>query len=119
MAITLHIEGLSLKTKIGIYPWEKVVEQNIILDLKIPLNDQNVLEKDDISHTVDYDKVKATLETLLTEQQYELIETLAIKIADKLITEFKLPYLNLKLYKPGALKSAKAVGVILENYQKD
>jgi dihydroneopterin aldolase len=49
---------------------------------------------------------------------FELVETLAERCAEIVMQEFKVPWLRLKLSKPGAVTGSKAVGVIVERGDK-
>ncbi|HAS52123.1 MAG TPA: dihydroneopterin aldolase, partial [Gammaproteobacteria bacterium] len=45
---------------------------------------------------------------------FQLVETLAERIAALLLQEFAVPWLRLTLHKPGVPSGAKAAGVIIE-----
>ena len=45
--------------------------------------------------------------------EFFLVETLAERIADILLEEFKVPWLKLRVGKPGAVTGSKDVGVII------
>jgi dihydroneopterin aldolase len=50
----------------------------------------------------------------LQESRFELVETAAERTAAMLREEFAIPWLRLRLHKPGALRDAGDVGVAIE-----
>ena len=51
---------------------------------------------------------------LVEDQHFGLLETLAEQIAERVMAEFRVPWLRLQLAKPGAVAAASEVGVIIE-----
>ncbi|MNG39135.1 Dihydroneopterin aldolase [compost metagenome] len=49
--------------------------------------------------------------------QFELVETFAERLAASLLAQFGMPWLRLKVTKPGANPVARAVGVEIERSQ--
>ena len=112
MAI-IFIENLQLETIIGVYPHEKTTPQPISLDLEMVWDTTQAAQTDKLADTLDYEAVANHLNTLLSNQTFELIETLAQAIVDSLKEKFALPSLNLTIRKPNALKQADSVGIVL------
>jgi FolB domain-containing protein len=56
------------------------------------------------------DRVTAYIE----HSEFQLVETLAERLAELVITEFSVPWLRLRLSKPGAVGNAEDVGVVIE-----
>ena len=69
---------------------------------------------DDIAHTLDYKAVSKRLVEFVGQSDFGLVETLAERCAAIVIEEFNVPWLRLKLSKPGAVRGAQSVGVIIE-----
>ncbi|KAG0752176.1 hypothetical protein G6F22_021956 [Rhizopus arrhizus] len=69
---------------------------------------------DDIAHTLNYKAVSKRLEQFVRESEFGLVETLAERCAQIVLDEFDVKWLRLKLSKPGAVRGARAVGVIIE-----
>lgn len=109
----LHLKEIRLETTIGIHPWEKQITQPVIFDLEIPIDITRAAQHDDIRDTLDYDALIQTMQTFLRQQTFQLIETLADKMASFLMEQFSLPAITLAVYKPLAVKQAKMVGIQL------
>ena len=99
----VFIEGLEIEALIGIYDWERRIRQTLCLDLEMAFDNRVPAASDDIAHTLDYKAVSK-----------RLVETLAERCAAIVIEEFNVPWLRLKLSKPGAVRGAQSVGVIIE-----
>jgi len=50
----------------------------------------------------------------VSQSSFELVETLAERVAQIVLTEFGVQRVRLKLSKPGAVRGARAVGVTIE-----
>ena len=50
---------------------------------------------------------------------FGLVETLAERIAEIVVTEFDVPRVKVTLHKPGAVRGSKDVGVIIEREPSD
>ena len=107
------IEGLAVKAVIGVYDWEKTIEQELVVDIEMEHDNRVPAQTDDLSKTLDYQAISNFIIKFCADRQFELIETLAEHLCDELITSFCLNELTMTLRKPGAIKTARAVGVKL------
>jgi len=110
---TIFIEGLVIETIIGVYEHEREIKQKIVLDIEMTLPDSAVATSDDLRHTVDYDAVSTLVTSFVMDTQYQLIESLAESVASLILDKFAVESLKLKLAKPGAVKNAQSVGIII------
>ncbi|QNV06416.1 dihydroneopterin aldolase [Shewanella algae] len=108
------IRELQIETVIGIYEWEKQVHQTLLIDLDMAWDNRAAADSDDYSQALCYETVSKRLTTLITEKPIELIETVAEMIAHCLMSEFSVPWVKVRVMKPGAVPAAKAVGVEIE-----
>ena len=69
---------------------------------------------DDIALTLNYKDVSKRLIEYVGASGFGLVETLAERCAAIILTEFNVSHVRLKLSKPGAVRGARAVGVIIE-----
>ncbi|HJU08689.1 MAG TPA: dihydroneopterin aldolase [Rhodanobacteraceae bacterium] len=110
----VFIEGLTIETVIGIYDWERRVRQPVTLDVEMAFDNTKPATSELIEHALDYKRVSKRLIAFVEASQFQLIETLAERCAQILREEFGVAWLRLKLSKPGAVRGAKSVGVIVE-----
>jgi dihydroneopterin aldolase len=115
----VFIKDLRIETIIGIYDWERRVKQTISLDLEMAADIRAAAATDSIEDTLNYKAVAKRLIAFVGESQYQLVETLAEKIADIVLTEFGVAWLKLKVHKPGAVRGSRDVGVIIERGNRE
>jgi dihydroneopterin aldolase len=115
---TVFVEDLRIETVIGIYDWERKIKQTVALDLEMAFDNRKPASTDRIEDTLDYKAVSKRLIAFVEASHFELVETLAEKCAQIVREEFRVPWLRLKLSKPGAVRGSKAVGVIIERGEK-
>jgi len=111
---TVFIEGLEIEALIGIYDWERRIRQPLLFDLEMAFDNRVPAASDAIADTLDYKAVSKRLIAFVSESDHGLVETLAERCAAMVLAEFKVDWLRLKLGKPGAVRGAKAVGVVIE-----
>ncbi|MCL5027721.1 MAG: dihydroneopterin aldolase [Bacteroidetes bacterium] len=72
----------------GVMSEEQSVGGKFEADVDIYTNFKEAAKKDSLKQTIDYDKAYKFMYQLALDQKYYLIETLATKIADGLLTKF-------------------------------
>jgi dihydroneopterin aldolase len=110
----VFIEGLEIEALIGIYDWERRIRQTLVFDLEMGFDNRVPAASDDIALTLNYKAVSKRLIDYVAQSDFGLVETLAERCAEIVMSEFGVQWLRLKLSKPGAVRGAKAVGVIIE-----
>ena len=111
---TVFLRELRADAIIGIHGWERRVRQTLVLDLELAADNRRAAASDAIEDAVDYDAVAARVLGHVEGSEYRLIETLAERLAELVMDEFDVPWLRLRLCKPGAGTAARDVGVIIE-----
>ena len=114
----VFIEGLEIEALIGIYDWERRIRQPLVFDLEMGFDNRVPAASDDIADTLNYKAVSKRLVEYVSQSDFGLVETLAERCAEIVMTEFKVDWLRLKLSKPGAVRGARAVGVVIERTQQ-
>ena len=114
----VYIEDLRIETVIGIYGWEQEVKQVISIDLEMATDIRRAAETDRIEDTLNYKAVAKRIIAYVQENRPELVESLAERIAELIQQEFAVPWLRLKLSKPGAVRGSRAVGIIIERGER-
>ena len=113
------IKGLRAPTCIGVHAWEREIQQELILDLKLSWNNRLPAATDNVQDCLDYTAVSDWVVHYLGQSQAQLIETVAEHIALGLLRHFSLAEVSLTVKKPGAVPQADWVGVELTRTQAD
>ncbi len=110
----VYIRDLKIETTIGIYDWEREIKQTVSLDLEMAHDIRRAAETDNIEDTLNYKAVAKCLITFVGDSEFLLVETMAERCASIVREEFGVPWLRLRLSKPGAVRGSQDVGVIIE-----
>jgi dihydroneopterin aldolase len=113
------IEGLEIRTVIGIYDWEREIRQTVRLDLEMAWDISAAARSDDIADALDYKAVSKRLISFVESSSFGLIEALAEHCASIVMEEFTVPWLRLKMSKPGAVRGSENVAVLIERGSLD
>jgi FolB domain-containing protein len=109
----IFLRDLTLSCTIGVNDWERAVRQPVKIDLDLEVDLRKAGQSDDLSHTVDYKRIRDLVEALVIPSQCLLIETLAEQIAEACLKNHRIHSVRVSLEKPGALRSTRTVGVEL------
>ena len=110
----VFIEALEIECVIGIYDWERTIKQPIVLDIEMAFDNRIPAASDNIDDTLDYKAVSKRLIQYVSESSFGLVETLAERCCEIILAEFAVTHVRFTLSKIGAVRGAKAVGVIIE-----
>jgi len=114
----IFLADLRIETVIGIYDWERGIKQTVIFDLEMATDISKAASSDHIDDTLDYKSVAKRVIQFVEASEFQLVETLAEKVAELILTEFKVPWIRLKLNKSGAIRGASGVGIIIERGER-
>lgn len=114
----VYIRDLRIDTTIGIYDWEREVRQTVSLDLEMATDIAAAAATDDIRHALNYKAVAKRIIAHVESSGCLLVERLAEEIASLVLAEFPVPWLRLRLSKPGALRGARDVGILIERGER-
>lgn len=116
---TVLIEGLKLRSVIGVHAWERAIRQRLQLDLALTVDTSAAGQSDAIEDAVDYAELSARLTQLAEAAEWQLIEALAEQLAQAALTDRRIKTVTLTLRKPGALPAARSVGVTIIRSQTE
>jgi len=109
----IYIHNLRIQAIIGIFGWEREVRQEISIDLEIGCDCKKAAETDSIESTLDYKAITKEIISYVESSSFQLQETLAEGIAGLVKNQHGVTSLKLRVSKPGALRQADDVGVII------
>jgi len=115
----IFLHDLTIETIIGIYDWERKEKQSVILDLDMAADIPKAAISDSIEDTLNYKAVAKRLIEFVGNSDFQLVETLAERVAELVLEEFEVKWLRLRVNKKGAVRYAGDVGVIIERGVKE
>ena len=110
----VFIEALEIEALIGIYDWERRIRQPLLFDIEMAFDNRIPAASDAIADTLNYKEVSKRVVDYVSQSDFGLVETLAEHVAAIILEEFGVRHVKLKLSKPGAVRGARAVGVMIE-----
>jgi len=110
----IYLNDLRIDTVIGIFDWERRIKQTVSFDLEMGADIRKAAASDHIDDTLNYKAVAKRLIQFVGESEFQLVETLAERVAAILLEEFGVPWVRVRVNKQGAVRGARDVGVIIE-----
>lgn len=110
---TIFLSDLRVDTVIGIWEWERKIRQTISIDLEMGTDIARAAKSDAIEDTLNYKKVAKRIQQFVADSEFQLVETLAEHIAQIILAEFEVPWVRVRVNKPGAIRGARDVGVLI------
>ena len=110
---TVFLHELKVETIIGIWGWERKIRQTVSIDLEMGADIRRAAETDSIDDTLNYKAISKRVQQFVADSEFQLVETMAEKIAELVLQEFNVPWVQVRVSKPGAIRGAKNVGVLI------
>jgi dihydroneopterin aldolase len=114
----IFLDELKIDTVIGIWDWERKIRQTVIIDLEMSADIARAAATDNVEDTLNYKSVAKRLQEFVGESSFQLVETLAERIAGIVRDEFGVAWVKVTVHKPGAIRGSKDVGVEIERGEK-
>ncbi len=115
----IFLNDLRVQTVIGIWDWERAIKQTVGIDLEMATDIRKAASSDSIQDTLDYKSVAKRIIEFVEASSFQLVETLAERIAGIVIDEFGVPWVRVRLSKPGAIRGSKEVGILIERNREN
>ena len=114
----IFLRELKVETIIGIWDWERKIRQTIVIDLEMSADIAKAAATDDIKDTLDYKGVAKRVQQFVSESSFQLVETLAERIAGIVRDEFDVAWVRVQVHKPGAIRGSRDVGIDIERGER-
>lgn len=115
----IFLNGLEVECIIGFIDWERRIKQKVVIDFEVPVDCARAAQRDAVEDTLDYKKVSKRIVAFVEASEFNLVETMAERLARLLIDEFAIDWIRLRINKPGAIRGSRDVGVAIERHRAD
>jgi dihydroneopterin aldolase len=112
----IFLDSLEVMTDIGFHDFEVGVPQRLLVTVEIWLDHIPPADCDDPAFAWDYDFLREQVQELATARRYNLQESLAHAIYDRVAALRGVRALRVITSKPDVYKEARAVGVELASF---
>ncbi|TRY31994.1 dihydroneopterin aldolase [Aliiglaciecola sp. M165] len=113
------IQGLTVKSLIGVYDWEREAKQALVVDIELSLPLSKAAKSDDVNDTIDYAALASQIEKLADDSSFELLEALANHLIEHCFTYPDVAKVKIAITKPHILPNANAVTVQMHANRED
>jgi 7,8-dihydroneopterin aldolase/epimerase/oxygenase len=122
----VFLRDLVLSASIGVYPYEHAARQRVRINVDLGVEDDGAralsrvrVGRDDLSRVVDYEKVAATVRSIVNGGHVRLVETLAERIAEACLADPRVHLARIRVEKLDIFADAASAGVEIERRQAD
>ena len=115
----ISLKGVQVECVIGVWKWERQTRQKVIINLDMATDIRKAAASDELADTLNYKGVSKRISSFVTDSEYNLVESLAEKIATILLKEFSIPWCRVQVEKPAALRGVRNVSVVIERGVKN
>jgi dihydroneopterin aldolase len=119
MTDTVFLRGLEIECIIGVYDWEREQPQKVVIDLDMDWDVRPAARDDDLDKAVDWKRVTKAILAFVGESRFKLVESLAERVAELVVTRFAVPRVRVRVEKPGAVRYSATVGVEVVRTRED
>ncbi len=109
------LQGMEIQASIGVYDYERMAPQRVIIDAELCLYAANEPVDDQIESTLDYDVIRETILDIVSAQHYDLQETLVRKVFDALVLLDGVQSVRVRSSKPEAYDDCEMISYQLSN----
>lgn len=113
----IFLSELKVDTVIGIWDWERKIRQTVVIDLEMSADIAKAAATDRVEDTLNYKSVAKRIQSFVADSSFQLVETLAERIAGIIRDEFDVKWVKVRVNKPGAIRGSRDVGILIERGQ--
>jgi dihydroneopterin aldolase len=99
-ADTVSIRGLAVAAVIGVYDWEREIEQSLTFAVDLAVDVARPAASDDVADAVDYSAVAATVTRTVQQGKFRLIETAVERVAERVLADYPVGWVRVEVAKP-------------------
>lgn len=112
----VFVNRLAVQASIGIHQHEREAAQTIWLTIDGGVMEE-AMDGENLSESIDdvvcYEGICKTVTALATQEHIDLVETLAERIADRLMQDMRIVQIRVQIEKPEAIAEAASVGIAI------
>jgi len=108
----IRIKNLTLKTIVGVNSWERQEAQEVVINIEIEFDGRKAAASDSLDDAVDYRKLKKRILDDVESSKCLLLESLAQRILNLVLTDGRVLRAVVEVDKPKALRFADSVSVV-------
>ena len=101
MADLIRLQGMTFSAAHGASPGERTRERRYVVDLEVTADLRRAGATDDLADTVNYSTLYGVVRDVLTGPPVNLLESLAHRVAERVLRDFPVLAVRVRVGKPG------------------
>jgi 7,8-dihydroneopterin aldolase/epimerase/oxygenase len=115
----IFLQGFQVQASIGFHSHETLARQRIVIDVDLYIaRDQAPIARDQIDEVLDYDFLRDEIKAITMNRHFNLQETLAETIADRVLERPLVQLVRVQIQKPDVYEDCESLGVEVLRRQK-
>ena len=110
----IHLREVKVRCVLGVYPEERVRVRDVLLNLSLECDTLVAAKSDRLEDALNYELIEADAISIAEQGRFQLIETLAERVAEACLRYPKVSRVRVVVDKPGALVHTRSVAVEME-----
>jgi 7,8-dihydroneopterin aldolase/epimerase/oxygenase len=106
-ADSIMLSGVKIYPRIGVTAEERISPQECQADLMVWSDFKSAAEKDSLDQSIDYCQIVTAIQEIALAREYQLLETLAYAIIQKVLLNFPVLRTRVKIRKRPAILADK------------
>ncbi|WP_214403886.1 dihydroneopterin aldolase [Pseudonocardia lacus] len=98
----IELRGLKVRGRHGVFDFERRDGQDFVVDITVWLDLSAAAASDDLADTLHYGELAERAAAIVGGEPFDLIEAVAGRIADDVLTDERVSGVEVTLHKPGA-----------------
>ncbi len=112
----VFVRHLELMASVGIFEIEKRYEQRILVSVDLDVTDTYDGRSDRLDDVLDYGQIINSVREIVAGQHFQLIETLAERIAEAALAGDGVLWVRVAVEKPDIVAGCAQVGIAIERH---
>ncbi|MGA0809615.1 MAG: dihydroneopterin aldolase [Burkholderiaceae bacterium] len=115
----IFLKGFQVQASIGFHSHETLARQRIVIDVDLYIaRAQAPIARDQIDEVLDYDFLRDEIKAITMNRHFNLQETLAETIADRVLERPLVQLVRVQIQKPDVYEDCESLGVEVLRRQK-
>lgn len=114
----IYIRDLEVDCVIGVYDYERIKRQHLMLNIEMECNLAPAGRSDRIADTVGYDNICNQVVDMVRASQFQLLEKLAEEVSLICLKDARVKGVRVIVDKPGILRHARSAAVEIYRQQE-
>jgi len=111
--VRVLISDLVLLASLGVHPHEQKRPQRVRINVELMAH-ETLTARDELKDVVCYETIVDTIKRIVSGGHVNLVETLALQIADSCLEDPRVVSAKVRVEKPEAIREAATVGIEIE-----